>query len=45
MGDKEKIPGKKYIAYCKCHGWLTPDEVREEFVMDKEEDEEIEEEE
>ena len=42
MGDKEKIPGKKYVGYCKVHGWLTADEVKvhEEVVNNEEEKDE-----
>lgn len=40
MGDKEKIPGKKYVGHCKICGWLTPEEVREEVVFEDREDEE-----
>ena len=42
MENKEKIPGKKYVGYCKVHGWLTADEVKvhEEVINDEEEKDE-----
>ena len=38
MGDKEKIPGKKYVCHCERHGWLTPEEVYGEIVFEDEDE-------
>ena len=39
MGDKEKIPGKEYVAYCQKCGWLTADEVSEGIAFYEESEE------
>jgi len=39
MPDKIKVKGKKYVAHCKCHGWLTKDELVIKTTFKKKEDE------